>query len=119
MFAVAGASANRSKYGNKVLRAYLQRGYPVVAIHPTELSVEGTPTFPNLASATQPIESLSIVTPPSVTQQIVTEAIACGVKNLWMQPGAEHPQAIASAQAAGLVVIHGGPCLLVQLGYHE
>jgi hypothetical protein len=46
-------------------------------------------------------------------------AIAKGVKNLWMQPGAESEAAVAMAEAAGLNVIADGSCLLVVLGYHE
>jgi hypothetical protein len=36
-----------------------------------------------------------------------------------MQPGAESAEAVARAEAAGASVIHGGPCLLVVLGYRE
>jgi hypothetical protein len=36
-----------------------------------------------------------------------------------MQPGAENPEAIAEAEAAGANVIHGGPCVLVVLGFRE
>ena len=39
-FAVVGASSDRSKYGNKVLRAYLQQGLKVVAVNPKESQVE-------------------------------------------------------------------------------
>jgi predicted CoA-binding protein len=117
-FGVAGASADREKYGNKVLRAYLQKAYSVVPIHPSQSVVEGQTAFPNLAAA-PPIESLSIVTPPVVTEQLVREAIEAGVKHLWMQPGAESEAAVQHAQAAGLTVIAGGPCLLVVLGFRE
>ncbi|HEB52172.1 MAG TPA: CoA-binding protein, partial [bacterium] len=33
-FAVVGASSNRDKYGNKVLRCYAQHGLPVTAVNP-------------------------------------------------------------------------------------
>jgi len=62
---------------------------------------------------------ISVITPPKITESVVQEAIRAGVKHIWMQPGAESPAAIAAAEAAGLEVIAGGPCLLVVLGYHE
>ena len=117
-FGVAGASADRQKYGNKVLRAYLQNGYAVVPIHPHQSLIEGQKVYPDLASA-PPIESLSIITPPLVTEQVVEQAIAAGVKHVWMQPGAESKVAIDRAQAAGLTVIAGGPCVLVALGFRD
>ena len=39
--AVVGASEDRSKYGNKVLRAYLQNGLDAVPINPKVDEVEG------------------------------------------------------------------------------
>ena len=117
-FGVAGASSNRHKYGNKVLRCYLQHDYAAIPIHPRETKIEGQTAYPDVASA-PPIESLSIITPPAVTESIVGQAITAGVRHLWMQPGAESPAAIETAEAAGLTVIAGGPCLLVALGYRE
>ncbi len=119
VFAVAGASTDRAKYGNKVLRCYQQAGRTVYGIHPRETSIEGAPSFAKLADLPQKIDGLSIVTPPAVTEKLVEEAAAAGVRRLWMQPGAESPAAIARAQALGLDVIAGGPCLLVALHFQE
>lgn len=118
-FAVAGASADRAKYGNKVLRCYQQHGRPVVAIHPKESTIEGVPAYRRLADVPTTPEALSIVTPPPVTESLVEEAAAIGVKHLWMQPGAESDAAIRRAHELGLSVIAGGPCLLVALGFRE
>jgi len=41
------------------------------------------------------------------------------VKRVWMQPGAESEEAIRTAEALGMNVIAGGPCLLVVMGYRE
>ncbi|MEN6493006.1 MAG: CoA-binding protein, partial [Thermoguttaceae bacterium] len=63
-FAVVGASSNREKYGNKVLRAYLQTNRKVYAINPNEREVEGVPSYPDLASLPEPVDALSIITRP-------------------------------------------------------
>ncbi|MGN6136470.1 MAG: CoA-binding protein [Aureliella sp.] len=118
-FAVAGASHDRSKYGNKVLRALLQHDKNVVAIHPMASDVEGTPTFKSINDVPHAIESLSIITPPQVTEKIVAEAVERGVRAIWMQPGAESEAAIELARSRGIDVIAGGPCLLVSIRYHE
>jgi len=62
---------------------------------------------------------VSVITPPSVTEQIVEEAIKLGVQHIWLQPGAESPDAIEACRNAGINVIHSGPCILVVLGYSE
>jgi uncharacterized protein len=118
-FAVVGASSDRSKYGNKVLRCYLQNGRKVVAVNPREPEVEGVRCYPDLAALPEPVHGISIITPPPITERIVDEAIAAGIQHLWMQPGAESAKAVRAARDHGLSVISGGPCLLVVLGYRE
>jgi predicted CoA-binding protein len=118
-WAVAGASANRSKYGNKVLRCYQQHGMKVYPLNPHETTVEGLPAFKTLGDLPEPVLGLSLITPPRISEGVVKEAIQAGVKRLWFQPGAESQSAIEEAEAAGLEVIAWGPCLLVVVGYRE
>lgn len=117
--AVVGASTDRDKYGNKCLRCYQQDGRPVFPINPHADEVEGLASYSDLASLPEVPHGVSVVTPPRVTEAVIEEAAAVGVRNVWLQPGAESPAAVARAQELGLNVIAGGPCLLVTLGYRE
>ena len=119
VYAVAGASRVRAKYGNKVLRCYQQNGRTVYAINRHGEEVEGVPGFEHLVDLPEPVHGLSIVTPPAITERLVEEAAAAGIRHLWMQPGAESEEAIERAEQLGLDCIAGGPCLLVVLGYRE
>jgi len=118
-FAVVGASRDRAKYGNKVLRVYLQNQLKVFAVNPHADEIEGLPSYTDLSSLPQSVDAVSIITPPEVTQQIVADAIEAGIGHLWMQPGAESIDAVQLAKDAGINVISGGPCILVALGFHE
>lgn len=118
-FAVVGASQNRNKYGNKVLRAYLQNNRTAYPINPVADEIEGLPVYRDLASLPQPPHGVSIITPPAVTERVVEEAIGLGIRHIWMQPGAESERAVSRAEAAGVNVIHSGPCVLVVLRYRE
>jgi len=119
-WAVVGASRDRAKYGNKVLRAYLQHAMePLYAVNPRESEIEGVASHPNLVSLPHPPRSVSIITPPDVTEDVVHDAIAAGAEYLWMQPGAESESAIETAEHAGVHLIARGPCVLVVLGYRE
>ncbi|MDP1833218.1 MAG: CoA-binding protein [Geothrix sp.] len=118
-FAVVGASVDRSKYGNKVLRCYQQHGKEVYPINARAAEVEGLKAYPSLAALPVKVKAISVITPPVVTEQVVREAAAAGVAHIWMQPGAESDEAIRVAEALGMSVIAGGPCLLVVLGYRE
>ena len=118
-YAVVGASDNRAKYGNKVLRCYQQHGLEVIPINPKLPEIEGLKAYPSLKDLPKAVAGISVITPPAVTETVVREAIEAGVKRIWMQPGAESPAAVAAAEAAGLEVIADGSCLLVALGFHE
>lgn len=117
--AVVGASQDREKYGNKVLRAYVQRQRAVHPINPHAKVVEGLAAFPDLASLPQIVHGVSIVTPSRITEQVVAQAAQLGIRHLWMQPGSESDLAVELAQQAGINVIWGGPCILVSLRFRE
>jgi predicted CoA-binding protein len=117
--AVVGASQDRSKYGNKVLRAYLQTNRTVYPVNPTTDVIEGLKAYPTLADLPETVHGVSIITPPRVTEKVVEQAGELGIRNIWMQPGAESDSAMELAESLGMNVIGGGPCVLVILGYRE
>jgi predicted CoA-binding protein len=115
-FAVIGASEDPRKFGHRVYAGYLRHGRTAYPIHPTAAAILGNPAYRNLAALPEPVEAVSIITPPAVTERVMDDVIRAGVKHVWMQPGAESPAAVAKAREAGLNVISGGPCVLVELG---
>lgn len=115
LYAVVGASRDRTKFGNRVLRAYLEHGYAALPIHPTETEVEGQPAYSRLALLPLRVDGISIVTPPEVSAAVVSEALALGYRSLWFQPGSEHSDAIRVARSVGARVLAYGPCVLVAL----
>ncbi len=118
-YAVVGASANRDKYGNKVLRAYQQHRMEVYPINPRATEIEGLKAYANLAEVPVKLRAISVITPPAITEHMVEAAAAAGVQMVWMQPGAESHEAIRKAEALGMEVIAGGPCFLVLAHYRE
>ena len=118
-FGVVGASTNRQKYGNKVLRCYLQNGRNAIPVNPNEPEIEGVACAATISDLPTEVVSISMITPPTVTAKLVPLAIEQGIKNIWMQPGAEHPDSILLCQKHGVNVIADGSCVLVVLGYHE
>lgn len=118
-YGVVGASSRRHKYGNKVLRCYQQNGRRAIPVNPHETVIEGAPCVTSVLDLPPEVQSLSIITPPAVTERVIEDAVHRGIANVWMQPGAESPRAIAACEAAGINVIADGSCVLVVLGYRE
>ena len=117
VYAVAGASTGRTKYGNKVLRCYQQAGREVIPVNPRGGEIEGVACAANLESIGAGVDGLSIITPPAVTEVLLEEAARAGITRIWVQPGAEFPGLAERCVELGLSCIWGGPCLLVALGF--
>jgi len=116
-YAVVGASTNREKYGNMVLRAYSQKGMKVFPVNPRADEIEGMRCYSSLADIPEKVRGISVITPPKITEQVVDAAVAAGVEYIWMQPGAESPEAVRKAGKSGLKVIADGSCFLVVAGF--
>jgi predicted CoA-binding protein len=112
IWAVVGASQDRSKFGNRVFRALRAAGYDVYPINPKGGEVEGARVYPSLADLPLIPEVVDLVVPPAVSEKVVKEAHALGVTRIWMQPGAESEAAIAYCTENGLQVVHDA-CAMV------
>ncbi|KAG0053824.1 hypothetical protein BGZ83_000368 [Gryganskiella cystojenkinii] len=115
-FAVVGASTNRAKFGNKILRwqVYIDNGYKAVPVNPRESIIEGQACVTSLSKLPgDPSEyHVSIITPPAATKSVLEEAHQIGISRVWLQPGAESAEAIAFARQNGLKILAEGPCVL-------
>lgn len=118
-FAVAGVSTKPDKFGNKIFKCYQKKGYRVIPIHPVEKEIEGIACVANVTELPPEVVSISVVTPPKVTEKLVVSAAAKGIKNIWMQPGAESPIAVAFCEQQGINVIADGTCVLLRFGCHH
>ena len=118
-FGVVGASPRRHKYGNKVLRCYQQNGRRAIPVNPREAIIEGAACVASVGDLPAEVTSISVITPPAVTERVVEHAISRGIENVWMQPGAENAASIEACRRAGINVIADGSCVLVVLGYRE
>lgn len=112
---ILGASTDRSKYGNKSVRAHLRAGYEVFPVNPNAKEIEGLTVYPSLAALPkQSYDRLSIYLPPAVSMTLLEEIAALDVREVWFNPGAESPELIHRAKALNLPVIEA--CSIVDLG---
>lgn len=114
IIAVVGASAQRSKYGNKCVRAYLEAGFEVfpVNLHATE--IEGLPVYARLADLPSRPDRISIYLQPHATRRLLPELGEVGDAEVWFNPGSATAEILTAARAAGLDVRDG--CSIVDIG---
>ncbi len=112
--AIIGASADRSKYGNKAARAFQQQGYTVYPVNPRETEIEGLPAFKSIRDVPVRPEMISVYVPPPVLLKILPDIAAKGCDELWLNPGTESDEVLAEAGRLGLKVIQA--CSIVGVG---
>lgn len=96
--AIIGASADRSKFSNKAVRAFARQGYTVVPIHPKQTEVEGWKAYPSVLDVPGPIDVASIYLPPAVGERVIEEVARKGISEVWINPGAESDALVARAR---------------------
>lgn len=136
LFAVVGASSERSKFGNKVFRAYQGHEFNVIPISKKQDIVEGVscvdslttlaskvtgePEFQKLFGVTNTSQiGVSIVTPPGVTRQILEEGLELGYTNFFLQPGTHDASVedyMLNAKQENKALNFIQSCVLVELG---
>jgi predicted CoA-binding protein len=112
--AVIGASNDRAKFGNKAIRAYLQRGYTVFPVNPRESQVEGLSAYKNIAEVPARPNLISVYLPPPVLLKVLPDIAAKGCDELWLNPGTESDEVLALAEQLKLNVIQA--CSIVGIG---
>jgi len=112
--AIIGASADRSKFGNKAVRAFLQKGFTVFPVNPREQTIEGLPVFKSISDVPGKPDVVSAYLPPPVLLKILPVIAEKGCGEFWLNPGTESPEVVAEAARLGLNVIQA--CSIVAIG---
>jgi len=110
--AVVGATNRAHKYGYRIFKDLLSKGYRVYPVHPAVAEIEGVACFKRIEDIPEAPEVVCCVVPPAVTEQVAASCAALGVKYVWMQPGASSPRAVAVCEKNGIACVHD-QCIMV------
>jgi predicted CoA-binding protein len=112
--AIIGASADRGKFGNIAVRAFVRQGWTVYPVNPKERQIEGLPVFKGIAEIPVRLNLVSVYLPPPVLLKVLPDIAAKGCDELWLNPGTESAEVLTEAEGLGLNVIRA--CSIVGLG---
>ncbi len=116
-WAVAGATDNKEKFGYKVYRCLLDHGYTVYPIHPKLKEIDGHLCYASLEELPEKPDVVDFVVSPKIGEQTIRECAKLGIRNVWLQPGADAESVVRMGQELGLKVVCD--CVLVRLGNPE
>ena len=112
--AIIGASSDRSKFGNKAVRAYSARGYTVFPVNLREKEIEGIPAYSAISDVPNRPDLVSVYLPPAVLRGVLPDIAAKGCDELWLNPGTESEEVVNEANRLGLNVVQA--CSMVAIG---
>ncbi|MCM0760336.1 CoA-binding protein [Sporomusa sphaeroides DSM 2875] len=117
-WAVVGATNNKDKFGYKIFKALKEAGYRVYPVNPGVSEILGDTCYPALKDLPVVPEVVNVVVPPKIGEQIMNQCAELGIKNVWLQPGANAASVVTAAANIGLNVVDQN-CVLVELCNHK
>ncbi|MBC8405908.1 MAG: CoA-binding protein [Planctomycetes bacterium] len=105
--AIVGYSAKPDRASHWISDYLEEHGYQVFRINPVMESSTEIPIYPSVADLPQQVDIIDVFRAPPHLPAIVEAAVATHAKVVWMQPGAENPEAAMTATDAGLIAIVG------------
>ena len=106
--AIVGASPDRMRPSNSVMRYLLHQGYECVPVNPTVRDVLGVPAFGSVeeaAEAAGPFDIVDVFRRPEFTPDVARSAVSSGSGTLWLQLGVVSWEAARIAHDGGLDVV--------------
>ena len=100
--AIIGASRDRSKYGNKAVRAYKEHGNAVYPVNPHESEIEGVPAYPSVLDIPDLVDVASFYVPPHVGLRVIEEVAQKGIRRVLLNLGAESDELLRRCEELGL-----------------
>lgn len=120
--AIVGVSRSPKKFSNSAYVELRNRGYQVFGINPALREIAGDKCYMDLASLKGQVDGAVICVSPEKVEQILREASTIGLRNIWLQQGAESDEAVKLGNSLGLNMV-AGKCILMYAepvhGFHN
>jgi len=102
--AILGASKNQSRYANKAQRFLIEKGHTTIPINPKYDKIDGIKCYPNLASCSQNIDTITVYVRPPILSTLVQDIIQSSPYRVILNPGTINENAINQLEKAGIEI---------------
>ena len=96
---VVGASTDPDKYGNKIVKNLVGKGYSVVPVNPKEPAVEGLVAYRSVSEIEGPVAIVNFVVPPAVSRKVLESIGDLNIGAVWFQDGSYDEETIRLARS--------------------
>ncbi|MDD4290208.1 MAG: CoA-binding protein [Patescibacteria group bacterium] len=113
IYAVVGASSNEEKYGYKIFKDLIEKGYRTIPINTHGDYILNQKIYRSLTEVNIKPDVVIFVVKPEITEKVLEEVEKLGIKKVWMQPGSESTRAIKYCEAKNINVTHNA-CVIIK-----
>ena len=105
--AVVGFSPKPGRASHGVARQMQRFGFRIIPVRPGISEGLGEKAYPDLVSVPERIDLANVFRSGRYLPEVVDQCLRLGIRNIWMQEGAEHEASAERARAAGMTVVMG------------
>ena len=105
VLAVAGVSRNKQKFGNVIFKELGKKEYKLYPVNPNMETYNDETCYADIGSLPGDIGGVVIATNKNSTLKVIQDGEAKGIKNFWVQQGAENKDVIDYAETTDSNVI--------------
>ena len=111
--AIVGVSRDPKELSNTIWQELRQRRYEAIPVNPNAEEIDGQRCYARVQDIQPPVDGVVIMTAPSVTEAVVRDCAAAGIRHVWMHrglgggPGSVSPAAVQYCESNGIDVVAG------------
>ena len=109
--AMIGISRNPKDFSASLFSELERRGYDIVPVNPKASEVMGRHCFTRVQDIPPPVDGALLMTTPEVTDAVITDCAAAGIRRVWMfragGKGSVSEKAVKFCQECGMQVVAG------------
>jgi len=104
-WAIVGLSNNSERAAFSVAKVLIEKGHQIIPVHPKAETVHGQKGYAKLSDIPGKVDVVDIFVNSELAGEVVNDAIALGVKGVWLQLDVIDAGAISRANDAGLLAV--------------
>jgi predicted CoA-binding protein len=110
--AMAGLSRDEKSTSASIKKELQAKGYKILAVNPNASSIGGETCYTSLSALPEKVGGVLVVTGPAQSEKVVREAAKLGINRVWVQLGAQSPEAAAACAERGMAAV-SGKCIMM------
>jgi len=116
--ALVGVSRNPKKFGQAAFKELWEKGLDLIPVNPHSDEILGHKAYRDVKSLPSEVKGIIVMTKKDQTAEVVRNAAAKGIKNIWIQQMADSKEALKEFEGTDINFVTG-ECILMHYKPHS